>query len=200
MAKHFALAITDDDVTFERKTAQIEAEAALDGIYVLRTSLKPETLDAASTVKTYKQRQRSSAPFEASRPSISRSGRSIIAVPTACAPMCSCACSPTISNGTCARHSSPSCSTTTTTPPQRAARTSIVAKASAPRPPSARRLQAHHDGLPVHSFHSLLGDLATVTRNTMAMADQPDATFVLYPQLTPIQARAFKLLEVAVNL
>src|SRR5580700_9243818 len=55
MAKHFALAITDDDVTFERKTAQINAEAALDGIYVLRTSLKPETLDAASTVKTYKQ-------------------------------------------------------------------------------------------------------------------------------------------------
>jgi transposase len=55
MAKHFALTITDDDVTFERKTAQINAEAALDGIYVLRTSLKPETLDAASTVKTYKQ-------------------------------------------------------------------------------------------------------------------------------------------------
>ena len=37
------------------QTAQINAEAALDGIYVLRTSLKPETLDAASTVKTYKQ-------------------------------------------------------------------------------------------------------------------------------------------------
>jgi transposase len=55
MAKHFALAITDDNVTFERKTTQINAEAALDGIYVLHTSLEPETLDAASTVKTYKQ-------------------------------------------------------------------------------------------------------------------------------------------------
>ena len=55
MAKHFAVTIADSDVTFERKTAQIAAEAALDGIYVLRTSLKPETLDATSTVKTYKQ-------------------------------------------------------------------------------------------------------------------------------------------------
>jgi hypothetical protein len=34
----------------------------------------------------------------------------------------------------------------------------------------------------------------------MAMAGQPNATFVLYPQLTPLQARAFKLLEVPVNL
>jgi transposase len=42
-------------LSFERKTAQISAEAALDGIYVLRTSLEPETLDATSTVKAYKQ-------------------------------------------------------------------------------------------------------------------------------------------------
>jgi hypothetical protein len=36
---------------------------------------------------------------------------------------------------------------------------------------------------------SLLGDLATVTRNTMAMDGQPDPTFVLYPQLTPCSRR-----------
>jgi hypothetical protein len=55
MAKHFDVTITDDDITFARKTAQISAEAALDGIYVLRTSLAHETLDATSTVKAYKQ-------------------------------------------------------------------------------------------------------------------------------------------------
>jgi hypothetical protein len=106
MAKHFAVTITDDDVTFERKTSQITAEAALDGIYVLRTSLKPETLDASSTVKTYKQLAE-----------VERAFRSIKTVdievrpihhrwPTACAPTCFCACSSTISNGTCARRSS----------------------------------------------------------------------------------------------
>lgn len=37
MAKHFTVTITDDDVAFARNTAQIDAEAALDGVYVLRT-------------------------------------------------------------------------------------------------------------------------------------------------------------------
>ena len=54
------------------------------------------------------------------------------------------------------------------------------------------------DGLPVHSLRSLLGDLATVTGNSMAMVGQPDATFTLYRQ-PRFQARAFQLLEVAVN-
>ena len=55
MAKHFTVAISDDGLTFMRKAAQIDAEAALDGVYVLRTSLMAETLDAAATVKAYKQ-------------------------------------------------------------------------------------------------------------------------------------------------
>ena len=54
VAKHFVVTITDDDLTFERKAEQIDAEAALDGIYVLRTDLKPEVLDATATVRAYK--------------------------------------------------------------------------------------------------------------------------------------------------
>ena len=50
---------------------------------------------------------------------------------------------------------------------------------------------------PVHSFRSLLADLATVTRNVMAMDGAPEANFVLYPQLTPVQDRAFQLLDIA---
>jgi hypothetical protein len=81
-----------------------------------------------------------------------------------------------------------------------AARTSIVAKAKRSTAADRKALTKRtDDGLPVHSFRSLLGDLATVTRNTMAMDGQHDATFVLYPQLTSVQARAFQLLDVAVN-
>jgi hypothetical protein len=81
-----------------------------------------------------------------------------------------------------------------------AAGASIVAKAKRSEVGESKAAAKRtEDGLPVHSFRSLLADLATVTRNTMAMADQPDATFTLYPQLTPLQARAFQLLEVAVN-
>ena len=53
MAKHFTITITDDALTFTRNAPQIAAEAALDGVYVLRTSLEPATLDAAATVKAY---------------------------------------------------------------------------------------------------------------------------------------------------
>ena len=82
-----------------------------------------------------------------------------------------------------------------------AARASIVAKAKRSKAADRKAVtQRTEDGLPVHSFRSLLADLATVTRNTMAMATSPDATFVLYPQFTPIQARAFQLLGVNVRL
>src|SRR5262249_47613723 len=82
-----------------------------------------------------------------------------------------------------------------------AARRSIVAKAerskAADRKAATKRTD---DGLPVHSFRSLLADLATVTRNTMAMAQSPKSTFVLYPTFTPLQERAFQLLETQVRL
>jgi hypothetical protein len=54
MAKHFRLSIADNELAFERDEAAIAAEAQLDGIYVLRTSLPPEQLDAAGTVRAYK--------------------------------------------------------------------------------------------------------------------------------------------------
>jgi hypothetical protein len=61
----------------------------------------------------------SSAPSARSRPSTSRCGRSTTAALTACAPMSSCACSPTMSNGTCAKPSPLCCSMITTVPPLR---------------------------------------------------------------------------------
>jgi hypothetical protein len=54
MAKHFDVTITDTSLTITRRTEQITSEAALDGIYVLRTSVPTTTLDAPATVVTYK--------------------------------------------------------------------------------------------------------------------------------------------------
>ena len=53
--KHFHVQITDTTFTFERKTEQIAAESALDGIYVLRTSVSAETLPGPDVVRSYKQ-------------------------------------------------------------------------------------------------------------------------------------------------
>ena len=63
-----------------------------------------------------------------------------------------------------------------------AARTSIVGKAKRSEAGNAKAATKRTDeGLPVHSFQSLLGDLATITRNIMAMNDQSDATFTRPP-------------------
>ena len=53
--KHFATTITDTSFAFQRNQASIAAEAALDGIYVLRTSVPADTLDAAAVVEGYKK-------------------------------------------------------------------------------------------------------------------------------------------------
>ena len=54
VAKHFELAITDHAFTFARIAPSIAAEAALDGLYVIRTSVKAQRMDAPTCVRTYK--------------------------------------------------------------------------------------------------------------------------------------------------
>jgi len=54
VAKHFELTITDDSFTFTRLADNIAAEAALDGLYIIRTSVKAERMDAPTCVRTYK--------------------------------------------------------------------------------------------------------------------------------------------------
>jgi len=63
MAKHYLLDITDDQFTFTRNQDQITAEAALDGIYVIRTTIGPEQMDAAKVVATYKSLARVERDF-----------------------------------------------------------------------------------------------------------------------------------------
>ncbi len=54
VSKHFELTITDDALSFARNQDNIKAEAAVDGLYIIRTSVKTERMDAATCVRTYK--------------------------------------------------------------------------------------------------------------------------------------------------
>jgi transposase len=201
MEKHFEVTITDDDLTFERKSEDIDAERALDGIYVLRTNLDAAVLDSSSTVKAYKQLS-----------NVERAFRSIKTVDLEIRPihhrlpervrahvlLCMLAYYLEWHMRQVLR---PILFEDHDKAAAEAARTSIVAKAE--RSAAAMRKIASKrtdDDLPVHSFQSLMADLATVTRNTMAMAHSPDTSFVLYPELTPVQARAFQLLGCAIKL
>jgi len=55
MAKHFTLQIADGMFAYERKSSQIEAEAALDGFYIIRTTCTPEQISPRAAVRAYKQ-------------------------------------------------------------------------------------------------------------------------------------------------
>jgi hypothetical protein len=63
MAKHYTLDITDDRFAAARDEDQIAAEAALDGIYVIRTTIGPEQMDPAKVVATYKSLSRVERDF-----------------------------------------------------------------------------------------------------------------------------------------
>ncbi len=79
-----------------------------------------------------------------------------------------------------------------------ALRSSPVAKAE--RSPSALAKSATgrtQDGLPVHSFQSLLADLATLARNTIITAKAPNRPFTVMTRPTPIQQKAFDLLDIS---
>jgi hypothetical protein len=78
-----------------------------------------------------------------------------------------------------------------------AMRSSVVATAQ--RSPAAVAKQITgltRDGLPVHSFHSLLGDLATLVRNTIVTAITPNYPLTVLTRPTPIQHKAFDLLGI----
>ena len=63
MQKHFQIEITEETFHYERKTEKIEAEAALDGIYVIRTSVSSDLLGSEETVGAYKRLSRVERAF-----------------------------------------------------------------------------------------------------------------------------------------
>ena len=201
MAKHFELTITDTDLTFARKGEEIAAEAMLDGIYVVRTDLDPKYLDATATVAAYKQLANVERAFRSLktvdlevRPIHHRRPERVRAHVLLCM---------------LAYHLEwhmrqalrPILFEDHDKSNAQAARTSIVAKAersaAADRKAATKRTD---DGFTVHSFRSLLADLATLTRNIVAIQSDLENSFVLYADPTPLQQRAFLLLDVAVKM
>src|SRR5439155_15512308 len=110
------------------------------------------------------------------------------------------ACWPIICNGTCVGASPRCCSTSPIRPAREAQRTPPVAKAE-PSPAAQRKAvrkrtdPAEGEPLPVHSFHTLLGDLATLTRNVVRLGRDRLTAILATPTRT--QRRALDLLAVA---
>ena len=194
VAKHFDLTITDTDLVIERRSQPIDDEALLDGIYVVRTNVTSELLDSSSVVRSYKGLSNAERAFRSLktvdieiRPIHHRRSRRVRAHVLLCMLAYYLewhmrqALKPILFDD----HDKAAAE---------AGRSSVVAKAVRSEA-ATRKAQTHRtdDDLPVHSFQSLITDLATFTRNTMAMGD---SSFLLYPKLTPVQQHAFQLLDV----
>jgi transposase len=199
MKKHFDLTITDDAFSYTRKTAEIAAEAATDGLYVVRTSLSEATLGDADTVRSYK-----------SLALVERAFRCIKTVDLNVRPvyhwlegrvrahvlLCMLAYYLEWHMRQCL---APMLFDDTDKEEAETLRSSVVAQAQ--RSKAAVKKQATGmtpDGLPVHSFRTLLADLATMARNTIVTAINPLYPLTVMTRPTPVQQKAFDLLGLAV--
>ena len=196
MAKHFDVEVADSYLAWQRRIEQIEEEARLDGIYVIRTSMPAEHLDAAETVQAYKDLSR-----------VERAFRSLKTVDLEIRP---------IRHWTAQRVRAhvflcmlayhvewflrealgPLLFHDTELNTARAERTSPVAKtepSEAAKEKKATKRSA--DGHPIASFGDLIAHLGTLTRNTMRVPLRSKHRFTLYSKPTPLQEAAFKLLD-----
>src|SRR5246127_4177796 len=195
VGKHFPLTIEEDSFRWERQQSNIEREAALDGIYVIRTSVPANALSSAQVVERYK-----------SLSTVERAFRSLKSVDLKVRPiyhyraervkahvfLCMLAyyvewhmrraLAPLLFDDEDREHA-------------QGQRPSMWAPAKGSK--SANKKAASKqtaDGRPTHSFRTLLADLATLTRNRVRFGEQ---AFDMLATPTELQARAFQLLNVA---
>jgi hypothetical protein len=194
--KHFAVTITDDSLTVTRDQAQIDAEAALDGFYVLRTPVPAAELDAPGVVTAYKNLkyvERDFRHIKADDLDLRPVFHYLEERVKAHVLICMLACYLTWH----LRQAWTPLTFTDETPPAPA---SPVARARRSAWAQAKA-SCQHDlaGQPYHSFRGLLDHLATLTRNQVQFAGT-HATISILAEPTAQQRQAFELLGVPIPL
>jgi len=197
MGKHFELRIDEDGFHYKRKEANIERERSLDGIYVIRTSVNADALSGEQVVASYK-----------SLSGVERAFRSLKTVDLNVRPihhrlpdrvrahilLCMLA---YYVEWHMRQLLAPLLFDDHDKPQARAARASVVAPAqrssAALRKAAAKKTD---DGFPVHSFQTLLRDMATIAKNRIQPTDDKTPAFDMLTTPTALQQRAFDLLGV----
>lgn len=196
VAKHFELAIDDHTFTFERKADAIAAEAALDGVYIIRTSVPAAQMDAADCVRNYK-----------ALANVERAFRSMKTIDLKVRPI-----HHRLADRVRAHiflcmlayyvewHMREAWRELMFADTDQAAKASRDPVAPAKRSDAARAKAASHaleDGTPAHSFSTLMAELATLVRNTCRTPGAgPDApSFEVTTTAEPKHQRAFALVQ-----
>jgi hypothetical protein len=201
VGKHFTLEITDTSFRAARDEAAIAREAALDGVYVLRTSVAADRLPTAEAVRSYKRLA-----------AIERAFRSLKTVDLKVRPihhrkadrvrahvfLCMLA---YYVEWHMRRALAPMLFDDDDQAAGEAERRSVVAPA--PRSPRAKAkalTKRTHEGEPVHSFHSLVRHLRTIVKDHMRLKSDAAIEFDKITTPTPLQQRALDLLGVSLTL
>ena len=196
MGKHFALTIEDGQFDWRRRTETIRREAELDGIYVIRTS-EPEgpSWSAADTVRRYKSLAQVERVFRTLkgidlrvRPIFHRTPDHVRAHIFLCLLAY-------YVEWHMRRALAPLLFADEQLPEDRLSHDPVAPAEPSVAAKKKKRLRQTADGLPVHSFSTLLAELGTRCRNTCRTnADGSGASFPLLTKLTPLQAKAYQLL------
>jgi Transposase DDE domain len=196
MAKHFDIAVTDDSLAVERKQDQIDAEARLDGIYVIRTPVPAADLDPAAAVTAYKNLKYVERDFRHIksddldlRPVFHRLEKRVKGHVLIC-----------MLAAYLTWHLRQAWAPLTYTDEEPPAPASPVAPARRSASAEAKASRQHdQDGRPYRSFRGLLAHLGTLTRNELRFPGTPAAVPVL-TEPTSEQRQAFDLIGTPIPL
>lgn len=198
VAKHFGLDIADDSFDYERKQDRIDKEAALDGVYVVRTSVGRDDLSAPQVVATYKRlsvverdfRSLKSVDLEL-RPIRHRREERVRAHAFIC-----------MLAEYLVWHLRKAWAPLTFTdeePPIRKDPVAPAERSDAALDKASRQRTTDDD--PAHSFATLLDHLGTLTRSDVRVDGAGEqSSFKQLSEPTPIQRKAFELIETPVSL
>jgi hypothetical protein len=195
MAKHFALDIGERHFTYARGHDQIAAEAALDGIYVVCTSVTASDLDAAGVVAAYKRLSNVERDFRSLktidlelRPIYHHLEQRVRAHVLLC-----------MLAAYLVWHLRQAWAPLTFTDEHPPVPADPVAPATRSAAATAKASQHQlDDGTPAHSFHTLLAHLATLTRDDIVFADPAGIHIQKLTSPTPTQRRAFQLIQAVI--
>ncbi len=199
VGKYFSIAITETSFSYSLNERAIAKDSALDGVYIIRTSVKPETLDAAQTVRAYKSLSTVEQAFRSYksidlkvRPIYHRLEQRVKAHVFLCMLAYYVewhmrkALAPLLFDD----------EKVTVEPEQTS---SVVAPSKRSKKARAKAAtKKTSEKLPVHSFRTLMTDLATIVKNKFQSSGlETSLMFEKITQPTPLQQKALDLLEVS---
>jgi len=195
VAKHFLVEIADGKLSWSRNAESIEREARLDGIYVIRTNAPAERMSAEDTVRNYKRLTEVEQAFRCLkgvdlqvRPIFHREDERVRAHFFLCM-------LGYYVEWHMRRALAPLLFQDEELPASRDVRAPVAKAEPSPSAKTKKKSRVTREGFPVHSFSTLLADLATQARVTYRIGEG-DATFNQVSRPTPLHQRAFDLLGV----